>query len=59
MTPPQQNCSTPATRPALRGITLGAVRRDWAEHHHARWVEAFDARAAEDASVTGARPAGH
>ena len=47
----------PETRPALRGITLGAVRRDWAEHHHARWVESIDAQAAKDASVTAARPA--
>jgi formate dehydrogenase subunit gamma len=31
----------PATRPALRGITRGSVRRDWAEHHHAEWVVAF------------------
>ena len=28
----------------LRGITLGSVRRDWAEHHHSRWVESVDAR---------------
>jgi formate dehydrogenase subunit gamma len=32
----------PATRPALRGITLGSVRRDWAEHHHAAWVGSED-----------------
>ena len=35
-----------ATRPALRGITLGSVRREWAEHHHADWVAAVDADAA-------------
>jgi formate dehydrogenase subunit gamma len=34
----------PATRPALRGITRGSVRRDLAEHHHAEWVESIDAR---------------
>jgi formate dehydrogenase subunit gamma len=34
----------PATRPALRGITRGSVRRDWAEHHHAEWVASIDAR---------------
>jgi formate dehydrogenase subunit gamma len=34
----------PATRPSLRGITLGSVRRDWAEHHHAKWVASLDAR---------------
>jgi Tfp pilus assembly protein PilF len=27
----------PATRPALRGITLGSVRRDWAAEHHPKW----------------------
>ena len=34
----------PSTRPALRGITRGSVRRDWAEEHHAEWVAAVDAR---------------
>lgn len=28
----------PATRPALRGITLGSVRSDWAAKHHPKWV---------------------
>lgn len=32
----------PSTRPALRGMVLGAVRRDWARHHHRRWVEAAE-----------------
>ena len=27
----------PATRHALRGMTLGHIDRDWAEHHHPRW----------------------
>ena len=27
----------PATRHALRGMTLGTVREDWAERHHAKW----------------------
>ena len=31
-----------ATRPSLRGMTLGNVRRDWAEIHHAEWVAAID-----------------
>jgi formate dehydrogenase subunit gamma len=31
-----------ATRPALRGMILGTVRRDWAEHHHAEWVAGED-----------------
>jgi formate dehydrogenase subunit gamma len=29
----------PATRHALRGMTCGSVRRDWAREHHAKWVE--------------------
>jgi formate dehydrogenase subunit gamma len=29
----------PATRHALRGITLGSVRRDWALEHHRKWIE--------------------
>jgi formate dehydrogenase subunit gamma len=35
----------PATRPALPGMIVGRVRRSWAVHHHARWVEAEDRRA--------------
>jgi formate dehydrogenase subunit gamma len=27
----------PATRHALRGITVGSVREDWAREHHAKW----------------------
>jgi formate dehydrogenase subunit gamma len=27
----------PATRHALRGITVGTVRDDWASRHHAKW----------------------
>ncbi len=30
----------PSTRHALRGITVGDVREDWAREHHAKWVEA-------------------
>jgi formate dehydrogenase subunit gamma len=29
----------PATRHALRGMTLGSVRRDWARKHHSKWVD--------------------
>jgi formate dehydrogenase subunit gamma len=29
----------PATRHALRGMTLGDVDEDWASKHHAKWVE--------------------
>jgi formate dehydrogenase subunit gamma len=28
----------PATRHALRGMTLGDVDRDWAEQHHEKWA---------------------
>jgi formate dehydrogenase subunit gamma len=34
----------PATRASLRGITLGSVDREWAEHHHGDWVAAVDER---------------
>ena len=30
----------PTTRHALRGMTLGEVREDWAAQHHAKWVAA-------------------
>jgi formate dehydrogenase subunit gamma len=36
------------TRPALRGITRGSVRRDWAEGHHAVWVADQDERRLHD-----------
>jgi formate dehydrogenase subunit gamma len=29
----------PSTRPALRGILSGSVRRDWARSHHALWLD--------------------
>jgi formate dehydrogenase subunit gamma len=34
----------PATRHALRGMTAGDVRRDWAARHHAKWVRDLDAQ---------------
>ena|SRR5487761_2197398 len=36
----------PATRPALAGMVFGRVKRSWALHHHARWVEDEDRRSA-------------
>src|SRR6266852_1012066 len=33
----------PATRHALRGITVGSVSEEWAREHHAKWVEALGA----------------
>jgi cytochrome b subunit of formate dehydrogenase len=32
----------PSTRHALRGMTLGSVDREWARHHHPRWVEEIE-----------------
>jgi formate dehydrogenase subunit gamma len=29
----------PTTRHALRGMTLGEVREEWAREHHPKWVE--------------------
>jgi formate dehydrogenase subunit gamma len=29
----------PTTRHALRGMTRGDVRADWAAQHHAKWTE--------------------
>ena len=29
----------PKTRHALRGMTTGSVRRDWAFQHHRKWIE--------------------
>jgi formate dehydrogenase subunit gamma len=29
----------PATRHALRGITVGTVSEEWAEKHHAKWTD--------------------
>ena len=29
----------PATRHALRGITLGTVREEWASMHHSKWTD--------------------
>jgi formate dehydrogenase subunit gamma len=30
----------PSTRHALRGMTIGEVREDWAREHHPKWVDA-------------------
>lgn len=32
----------PATRHALRGITVGTVREDWAAAHHEKWARGMD-----------------
>jgi len=33
----------PTTRHALRGMTRGTVREDWAKAHHAKWAAEDDA----------------
>ena len=40
----------PATRHALRGMTLGSVREDWAREHHAKWAASLGECAAERAA---------
>jgi formate dehydrogenase subunit gamma len=32
----------PSTRHALRAMTLGDVDREWAGHHHPRWLESIE-----------------
>ncbi len=32
----------PGTRPALRAILFGDVDREWAAHHHARWLASIE-----------------
>jgi formate dehydrogenase subunit gamma len=44
----------PATRHALRGMTVGDVDRAWAEQHHAKWVAEQDGRAARPTVSPGA-----
>ena len=34
----------PATRHALRGMTRGSVRRDWALRHHEKWIAELERR---------------
>jgi len=34
----------PTTRHALRGMTLGDVREDWARTHHSKWIEESERR---------------
>jgi len=32
----------PSTRPALRAMVRGDVDRDWAAHHHSRWLDSVE-----------------
>ena len=45
----------PTTRHALRGMTLGDVREDWAREHHSKWVEQ-ERRAATGYNARGGHP---
>jgi formate dehydrogenase subunit gamma len=49
----------PATRHALRGMTVGDVDRKWAAQHHSKWVASEDALSAsgDDRSRPGRPPA--
>jgi len=42
----------PRTRHALRGMTLGTVREEWAREHHAKWVEELAAEEPEPRTTT-------
>jgi formate dehydrogenase subunit gamma len=44
----------PATRHALRGMTLGDVDREWALRHHRKWVEEADPPPAPEGSAEAA-----
>ena len=49
----------PMTRAAFRGMTFGDVDREFAEHHHAKWVAALDAeqeKASEQEPVAPTTP---
>ena len=46
----------PGTRPALRGMVLGTVDREWAAHHHAAWVAGLDRDARPSAHAAGPAP---
>jgi formate dehydrogenase gamma subunit len=40
----------PITRPALPGMVFGRVKRSWAVHHHAKWVDDEDRQAGRTAT---------
>jgi formate dehydrogenase subunit gamma len=47
----------PATRPSLRGITLGSVDRAWAATHHGDWVDTVEAQERALSAPRDTRPA--
>lgn len=48
----------PGTRHALRGMVLGRVDRDWALHHHPRWVAEVTGAEQSEAPSTAPPPRG-
>jgi len=48
----------PVTRPALPGMVFGRVKRSWALHHHAKWVEEVDRRSSHLADESPSRMPG-
>jgi formate dehydrogenase subunit gamma len=46
----------PTTRHALRGITLGTVREDWARKHHSKWADAANPQKRLDGHASAADP---
>ena len=42
----------PRTRHALRGMTVGAVREEWAREHHPKWVEELAAEGSRQPAKT-------
>jgi cytochrome b subunit of formate dehydrogenase len=49
----------PVTRPALPGMVFGRVKRSWALHHHAKWVEDEDRRSARSLVQSQSRTSEH
>jgi formate dehydrogenase gamma subunit len=49
----------PVTRPALPGMVFGRVKRSWALHHHAKWVEDEDRRSARTLVQSQSRTSKH
>jgi formate dehydrogenase subunit gamma len=46
----------PTTRHALRGITLGTVREDWAQTHHSKWANTQTGETAKNAAPPADSP---
>jgi formate dehydrogenase gamma subunit len=46
----------PGTRHALRAMTFGWVERDWAAHHHARWLASVEGTPAPEKPAPHVEP---